>query len=377
MFRIHNFNAGPAALPLEVLETAKAELVDFRGTGMSIMEASHRGKAYDAVHAEATSLYKELLGVGDDYAVLLLQGGASQQFSMVPMNLLAEGEVADYTDSGSWASKAIKEAKKVGKVNVIADCGKETPTRVPTSAELKHTPGAKYLHITSNETISGAQWREFPEAPEGTALVADMSSDILSRPFDATKFGLIYAGAQKNLGPSGLTVVLIRKELAEGSVSRPVEQKDSAGRPTVPAELPTMLKYSTHLENDSLYNTPPTFAIYLFGLVLKWIKTRGKENLFAQNAAKAAALYAAIDSSGGWYRGAAAVPFRSDMNVTWRLPTEELEAKFVAEAKKAGMEGLKGHRDVGGIRASIYNAVPVKAVDDLIKFMREFHRVNG
>ena len=328
---------------------------------MSIMEASHRGKAYDAVHSEAIALYKELLGVGDDYAVLLIQGGASQQFSMVPMNLLGAGEVADYTDSGSWASKAIKEAKKVGKVNVIADCGKETPTRVPRADELKFTPGAKYLHITSNETISGAQWRQFPEAPEGTALVADMSSDILSREFDATKFGLIYAGAQKNLGPSGLTVVLIKKELAAGA----------------PANLATMLKYSTHLENDSLYNTPPCFSIYIFGLVLKWIAAQGKENLYARNVAKAAALYAAIDASGGWYRGAAAKEFRSDMNVTWRLPTEDLESKFVAEAKKAGMEGLKGHRDVGGIRASIYNAVPPKAVEDLVAFMAEFKRVNG
>ncbi|MCL1910567.1 MAG: 3-phosphoserine/phosphohydroxythreonine transaminase, partial [Kiritimatiellaeota bacterium] len=231
MSRIHNFNAGPAALPLEVIETAQRELTDFQGTGMSIMEASHRGKAYDAIHSEAISLYKELLGVGDDYAVLLLQGGASQQFSMVPMNLLAgEGAVADYTDSGSWASKAIKEARKVGKVNVVADCGKETPTRVPRLDELKLTPGAKYLHITSNETISGAQWKVLPDVPKETTLVADMSSDILSRPFDATKFGLIYAGAQKNLGPSGLTVVLIRKDLTAAA----------------PANLPTMLKYSTH-----------------------------------------------------------------------------------------------------------------------------------
>ena len=361
MSRIHNFNAGPAALPLEVLETAQRDLVDYKGTGMSIMEASHRGKAYDAVHGEAISLFKELLGVGDDYAVLLLQGGASQQFSMVPMNLLTEGAVADYTNSGSWASKAIKEAKKVGKVNVVADCGKESPTRVPRADELNLTSGAKYLHITSNETISGAQWKSFPETPEGTALVADMSSDILSRPFDATKFGLIYAGAQKNLGPSGLTVVAIRKDLAAAA----------------PANLPTTLKYSTHIESDSLYNTPPCFSIYIFGLVMKWVKEMGKENLFARNTAKAAALYAAIDEAGGWYKGAAAKEFRSDMNVTWRLPTEELEAKFVSEAKKAGMEGLKGHRDVGGIRASIYNAVTPQAVDDLVAFMKEFRRVNG
>ena len=361
MPRIRNFNAGPAALPLEVLETAQRDLVDYKGSGMSIMEASHRGKAYDAVHSEAIADFKELLGIGDDYAVLLLQGGASQQFSMVPMNLLAEGAVADYTNSGSWASKAIKEAKKVGAVNVVADCGKETPTRVPTPAELKLTSGAKYLHITSNETISGAQWREFPALPAETALVADMSSDILSRPFDATKFGLIYAGAQKNLGPSGLTVVAIRKDLAAAA----------------PANIPTMLKYSTHIESDSLYNTPPCFSIYIFGLVMKWVKAMGKEKLFAQNTAKAAALYAAIDASDGWYKGAAAKEFRSDMNVTWRLPSEELEAKFVSEAKKAGLDGLKGHRDVGGIRASIYNAVPPQAITELVAFMDEFKRVNG
>jgi phosphoserine aminotransferase len=361
MSRIHNFNAGPAALPLEVLETAQQDLVDYKGTGMSIMEASHRGKAYDAIHSEAIANLRELMGISDDYAVLLIQGGASQQFSMVPQNLLLPGETADYTNSGAWASKAIKEAKKVGNVNVVANCGKEIPTRVPSLDELKLTAGAKYLHITSNETISGAQWKAFPVAPAGTALVADMSSDILSRPLDVSKFGLIYAGAQKNLGPSGLTVVIIRKDLAAGA----------------PENLATMLKYSTHIESDSLYNTPPCFSIYIFALVTRWVKKFGKEALFAQNIAKAADLYAAIDGSGGWYRGTAAKEFRSDMNVTWRLPSEELEAKFVSEAKKSGFEGLKGHRDVGGIRASIYNAVPPKAVADLVAFMADFQKANG
>ena len=359
MSRIYNFNAGPAVLPLEVLETAQAELVDYKNTGMSLLEASHRGKAYEAVHDEAIANLRELIGISDDYAVLLLQGGASMQFSMVPMNLLLPGETADYTHSGAWAGKAIKEAQKVGTVNVVANCGKEIPTRVPRLSELQLTPGAKYLHITSNETISGAQWKEFPKTD--CPLVADMSSDILSRPFDMSKFGLIYAGAQKNLGPSGLTVVIVRKDLAANA----------------PANIPTMLKYSTHIENNSLYNTPPCFSIYILALVTRWVKKIGKENLYKQNVAKAAQLYQAIDSSEGWYKGTAVKEFRSDMNVTFRLPSEELEAKFVSEATKAGFSGLKGHRDVGGIRASIYNAFPVQGVTDLVAFMAAFKKANG
>ena len=359
MSRIYNFNAGPAVLPLEVLETAQAELVDYKNTGMSLLEASHRGKAYEAVHDEAIANLRELIGISDDYAVLLLQGGASMQFSMVPMNLLLPGETADYTHSGAWAGKAIKEAQKVGTVNVVANCGKEIPTRVPRLSDLNLTPGAKYLHLTSNETISGAQWKEFPKTD--CPLVADMSSDILSRPFDMSKFGLIYAGAQKNLGPSGLTVVIVRKDLAANA----------------PANIPTMLKYSTHIENNSLYNTPPCFSIYILALVTRWVKKIGKENLYQQNIAKAGELYRAIDSSEGWYKGTAVKEFRSDMNVTFRLPSEELEAKFVSEATKAGFSGLKGHRDVGGIRASIYNAFPVQGVTDLVAFMTAFKKANG
>ena len=359
MSRIYNFNAGPAAIPLEVLETAQAELLDFNGTGMSIMEASHRGKAYEVVHDEAIANLRELLGISEDYAVLLLQGGASTQFSMVPMNLLRPGETADYTNSGSWGSKAIKEAKKVGKINVSADCGKEIPTRVPRVSELKLTSGAKYLHVTSNETISGARWNEYPVVD--CPLVADMSSDILSRPFDMSRFGLIYAGAQKNLGPSGLTLVVVRKDLAEGA----------------PDSLPTMMNYKTHIEENSLYNTPPCFSIYILMLVTRWVKKIGRDNLYKQNVDKAAKLYATIDGSGGWYKGTAAKEFRSDMNVTFRLPNEDLEAKFVSEATKAGFNGLKGHRSVGGIRASIYNAVPVKAIDDLVAFMKQFKASNG
>jgi phosphoserine aminotransferase len=358
MARVFNFNAGPAVLPEEVLLQAKEEMMDFSGCGMSVLECSHRGKEYDAIHNEAVANLKKLLNVGDDYSVLFLQGGASTQFAMIPMNLLVNGQVADYTDSGAWASKAIKEAKLIGKVNVIANCGKEIPTRVPRLDELKFTPGAAYVHITSNETISGAQWKVFPktEAP----LVADMSSDILSRPFDANQFGLIYAGAQKNLGPSGVAVVVMRKDLAARA----------------PEKVPTMLKYSTHIEENSLYNTPPCFGIYIITLVTRWIMKMGAEKLFKQNVDKAARIYQAIDGS-KFYKGTAVKECRSDMNITWRLPTEALEDQFVKEASKQGMKGLKGHRSVGGIRASVYNAFPVAGVDALVSFMKEFERKNG
>lgn len=359
MSRIYNFSAGPATLPLEVLETAREELIDYAGTGMSILEASHRGKAYDAIHNEAIANTRELLGISDDYAVLLLQGGASLQFSMVPMNLLPPGQTADYTNSGAWASKAIQEARKVGAINIAADCGKVIPTRVPDANTLTLTPGAPYLHITSNETISGAQWKLFPDVP--CPLVADMSSDILSREIDVSKFGLIYAGAQKNLGPSGLTVVIVRRDLAAKA----------------PDSLPTMLRYETHIGENSLYNTPPCFSIYIFALVTRWIKKMGKAALYAQNVAKAARLYAAIDTSDGWYTGTAVTDCRSDMNITFRLPSEALETRFIAEAGKAGFSGLKGHRSVGGIRASIYNAFPEQGVADLVAFMNTFREKNG
>jgi phosphoserine aminotransferase len=358
MTRVFNFGAGPAALPLEVLEQAQAELLDFNGAGMSVLECSHRGKQYEAVHNEAVAAARRLLKLTDDYAVLFLQGGASLQFAMVPMNLLPPGRTADYTNSGAWGAKAIKEAARIGTVQVVADCGKEIPTRVPRPDELRLTSGAAYVHITSNETISGAQWKEFPrtEAP----LVADMSSDILSRPFDATQFGLIYAGAQKNLGPSGVTLVAIRKDLAARA----------------PAALPVMLRYQTHIEENSLYNTPPCFAVYLMALVLRWVEKTGLENLYRRNREKAAQLYAAIDA-GGFYRGTARPECRSDMNVTFRLPTEALEESFAKEADQQGLKGLKGHRSVGGIRASIYNACPLEAVAALVDFMRDFERRNG
>ena len=359
MNRVYNFSAGPATLPLEVLEEAQRDLVDYQGIGMSIMEATHRGKAYEAVHAEAQANLRELMGIPEEYAVLFLQGGASMQFGMVPMNLLGAGQEADYTNSGAWGEKAIKDGQKFGKVNIIADTCNDIPTRVPTPESLKLTPGAAYLHITSNETISGAQWKRLPRVD--VPVIADMSSDILSRPINVKDFGLIYAGAQKNLGPSGVTLVIIRKDLAE----------------RCPKNVPVMLKYSTHIENDSLYNTPPCFGIYILMLVTRWIKKQGVQNLYAQNIAKAKKLYDTFDGSDGYYKGTAVKEFRSDMNITFRLPSETLEAAFLAEATKAGFKDLKGHRSVGGIRASIYNAFPVKGVDALVEFMQDFKRRNG
>ena len=358
MARIFNFSAGPATLPLEVLEEAQAQLVDFEGSGMSIMESSHRGKEYAAIHEEAGANVRELLGLSDDYAVLFLHGGASTQFAMVPLNLLGDGQTADYVHSGAWAKKALAEARKVGRVNVAADCAADVPTRMPSAGELQVTDSAAYVHITSNETISGAQWKTFPdtEAP----LVADMSSDILSRPVDASRFGLIYAGAQKNLGPAGVALVAIRRDLAQRA----------------PESLPTMFQYRTHIEKDSLFNTPPCFSIYIVALVTRWLKQAGAENVYRRNVAKAARLYAAIDAS-DFYRGTAATEFRSDMNVTFRLPDEELEAEFLKRAGARGMKGLKGHRSVGGLRASIYNAFPDDGVDALVAFMREFEAEKG
>ena len=358
MTRAYNFGAGPAVLPVEALEYAQRELLDFNGSGMSVLECSHRGKDYEAIHNEAIAGIKTLLDVPDNYAVLFLPGGASLQFAMVPMNLLGPGQTADYINSGAWASKAVKEAKLIGNVHIAANTEKEIPTRVPRIEELKLTPGAAYVHITSNETIAGSQWKIFPrtDAP----LVADMSSDFLSRPIDVQQFGLIYAGAQKNLGPSGVALAIIRKDLAEQA----------------PEKMPTMLKYKTHIEENSMYNTPPCFSIYFIALVTRWIRKVGLENLHLQNAAKAKKLYDALDA-GRFYKGTAVKECRSDMNVTFRLPSEALEETFVKEASKLGMKGLKGHRSVGGIRASIYNAFPPDGVDKLVAFMKEFERKNG
>ena len=358
MSRVYNFSAGPAVMPLEALQEAQADLVNYKGCGMSVMEMSHRGKEYAAIHAEAVSLLKELMGLGDDYSVIFVQGGASLQFGMIPMNFLAKGATADYVNSGTWGNKAMKQAQMVGSVNIAANCQKDIPTRMPEAGEFKWTPGAAYSHITTNETISGAELKVIPDT--GSPLIADMSSDILSCPRDFNKFAMIYAGAQKNLGPAGMAVVAIRKDFAaKGS-----------------ATIPTMLQYRTFVDEDSLYNTPPCWSIYMLMLTMRWVKKTGLKKLFAQNVEKAKKIYDIIDAS-GFYRGTAKKEFRSNMNVTFRLPTEELEALFVKQASEAGMKGLKGHRSVGGIRASIYNAFPLEGVDCLVSFMKDFEKRNG
>ena len=363
MARAYNFSAGPATLPLEVLQQVQNDLVDYKGSGMSVMEMSHRGKDYDKIHNEAIANFKELCGLGDDYEVLFVQGGGSMQFAMIPMNFLGAGTTADYLNAGTWSGKAMKEARKVAAlrgatVNCIADCAKDIPTRMPNLDEYRFSENARYTHICTNETISGAQMKVLPKVK--TPLFADMSSDILGIDRDFTKFDLFYAGAQKNLGPAGMAVVAIKKELAAKGDER----------------IPTLLQYRTHLDNNSLYNTPPTFSIYVFGEVMKWVKKMGKQNLFALNDAKAKKIYDAIDAS-GFYKGTALKEFRSNMNVTFRLPTEELEKKFVEDAKALGMSSLKGHRSVGGIRATIYNAFPMAGVDALVAFMKDFEARNG
>lgn len=360
MSRVFNFSAGPAILPEPVLKEAQAELFDYKGSGMSIMEMSHRGKEYDAVHNEAITSLKRLMGLGDEHAIIFQTGGASTQFSLVPMNFLGAGQTADYIKAGAWGAKAVKEAKGIGAVNVVADTSKDKPSRMPKDSELKLTRGAAYLHLTTNETIEGTQVKSIPHVD--VPLVADMSSDILSRPLDFSKFALIYAGAQKNIGPSGVTVVAVRKDWAERGAD----------------SIPSIFRYGTHIENNSLYNTPPCFSIYIVALVTRWIDAQGGLAALAKiNAEKAALLYSAIDHSGGYYRGTTVNEDRSDMNVTYRLPSEALEEKFVKEASSVGLKGLKGHRAVGGIRASIYNAFPRAGVEALATFMREFQAANG
>ncbi len=359
MARVYNFNAGPAALPLAVLEKARAEMLDMAGSGMSVMEMSHRSQEFQRILEGAESGIRRLLGVPDEYAVLFLQGGASLQFAMIPLNLRRIGKKADYVDTGSWSSKAIKEAKVTGPVNVIWSGKEHNYTRVPKVAGLDHTPEAEYLHICSNETIGGIRWMEFPKTE--TPLVADMSSEILSRTINVKDFGLIYAGTQKNMGPSGLGVVIVRKDLME----------------RVPEDVPAFLRYSTHATAGSLYNTPNTWGVYMIKLVCEWMDVNGGvPSIQKINEQKAAKLYDVIDSSDFW-RCPVEKECRSIMNVVWRLPSELLEEQFVSEAKKAGMIGLKGHRSVGGIRASIYNAVPQEAVDALVTFMKDFESKKG
>ena len=359
MTRVYNFNAGPAALPLEVLTKAQSELLDLSGSGMSVMEMSHRSKEFQSVVDEAESKVRQLMGISDNYKVLFLQGGASLQFAMIPMNLRAQGQVADYVDTGSWASKAIKEAKLGGAANVAWSGKEENYVRMPLQSEMNLSSDAAYVHICSNETIGGIRYSAFPKTD--APLIADMSSEIMSRVIDVNNFGMIYAGAQKNIGPSGLALVIIRNDLIERT----------------PDTTPIFLRYKTHADDGSLYNTPNTWGIYILKLVMEWMESLGGIAAVQKiNEAKAGALYSTIDSSDFW-RSPVNKADRSIMNVVWRLPSEELETAFVSEAKKAGMIGLKGHRSVGGIRASIYNAVPVAAIDALVEFMKDFEKKNG
>ena len=360
MSRVYNFSAGPAALPLEVLERASAEMLDYQGTGMSVMEMSHRSRAFMDVASRAEADLIELLGIPDDYKVLFLQGGATTQFAMVPLNLLGGRTRADYVYTGSWSGKAIREAGRFCEVNVAASSEASGFDRVPALAEWTTSPDAAYLHICSNETIGGVQFHEWPAA-EGPPLVADMSSDILSRPIDVTRFGLIYAGAQKNMGPAGLTVVIVRRDLL-----------GRAGD-----HVPSMLDYAVHAKADSMSNTPPTYAWYLAGLVFEWLKEQGGLPAMAEiNRRKAEKLYAVIDA-GNFYRSPVAVANRSWMNVPFTLPDPELDLLFLSRAEEAGLTNLKGHRSVGGMRASIYNAVPEEAVDALVAFMVQFENEQG
>lgn len=358
--RIFNFSAGPAVLPVPVLEEAQRDMVSLPDVGMSVMELSHRSKTFDEIIKRTEASLRDLLKIPDNYHVLFLQGGASLQFSMVPMNFLQSEGSADYVLTGSWGKKAIKEAKKLGAVNVAATMADGGFTRCPSREEMNLDPHAAYIHTTSNETIEGVQWKKEPDAGD-VPLVTDASSDILSRPIDVNKYALIYAGAQKNMGPSGVTLVILRDDLLQ----------------RIPENLPAMLDYRTHTENKSLYNTPNTWGIYIMGLVCKWLQDQGGlSGMERENEAKANLLYDAIDAT-EFYRGHADADCRSPMNVTFRLPAEELDKKFVSEATAQGLDGLKGHRSVGGIRASIYNAFPRAGVEALVSFMKDFERRNG
>jgi phosphoserine aminotransferase len=358
--RVFNFAAGPAVLPLTVLEEIQRDMLALPAAGMSILEISHRSAPFEAILAQAEADIRTLGGVPSNYKVLFLQGGASTQFSMVPMNLLTSGAIADYIDSGSWAEKAIDEAKKVGTVHVAATTKRENYTRVPLASELQLTAGAAYVHMTSNNTIEGTEFKTLPDVGD-VPLVNDTSSDMFSRPLDVAKHALIYSGAQKNMGPAGVTVVIVRDDMLARSQE----------------SMPTMLNYAVHAKNGSMYNTPPVFAVYALGLVMKWLLAQGGLAAIATvNERKAAKLYDEIDRS-GFYRGTARKDSRSLMNVTFRLATEDLEKQFVKAATAAGLDGLKGHRSVGGMRASIYNAFPEQGVDALVAFMREFERKQG
>jgi len=358
--RVFNFNPGPAAIPLEVLEQAQAEMLDFKGTGMSVMEVSHRSKEFEGVIQTAEADLRELLGIPSNYKVIFLQGGASLQFAMLPMNLRAAGASADYIVTGSWSKTAFKEAQKLGTARLAASTEKEGFKGLPEKLDLD--PKAAYLHITSNETIHGVEFFTEPTPPDNVPLVSDSSSDFISHPIDVSKYGFIYAGAQKNAGPSGVTIVIARDDMLERT----------------PANLPVMLDYKALAASGSLHNTPPSFSIYIVGLVLKWAKKLGGLTAIEKiNRAKAELIYKAIDNSGGFYNGHALPTARSIMNIPFRLPSEELEETFAKEAKGVGLIGLKGHRSVGGMRASIYNAMTIEGAQALVDFMAEFQKKNG
>jgi len=358
--RVYNFSSGPAVLPVPVLEQVQRDLVALPGVGMSVMEISHRSSTFEAILGQAEADIRRLAGVPDGYRILFLQGGASLQFSMVPMNLLTDGATADYINTGSWAEKAVKEARRVGNVHVTGLPEGAPFDRIPTDAECEYTPGAAYVHMTSNNTIEGSQWHRLPVVGDAP-LVSDASSDIFSGPIDISRYGLIYAGAQKNLGPSGVVLAIIREDLLARSIK----------------SLHTMLNYAVQAENSSMYNTPPAFGVYVLGLVMQWLlELGGLPAIAAVNERKAGKLYTELDRTGYW-RPTAQADSRSLMNVTFRLSSEDLEKAFVKESTAAGFDGLKGHRSVGGMRASIYNAFPESGVDALIDFMRDFERRNG
>jgi phosphoserine aminotransferase len=359
--RIHNFNPGPAVLPLEVLQQAQAEMLDYKGTGMSVMEISHRSKEFEAIVSEAQADLRLLLGIPANYKILFLQGGASLQFAMLPMNLRPAGKSADYIVTGTWSKKAWKESQKLGSAKAAASVEADNFNHLPSQAELSLDPQAAYLHFTSNETIHGVEYVSEPVPPAGVPLVCDASSDFISRPVDVSKYAMIYAGAQKNAGPAGVVVCIIREDMLE----------------KVPANLPNLLDYKALAEENSLLNTPPCWSIYITGLVLKWVKgLGGLEEIARRNQAKAGLVYAAIDGSGGFYKGHARSD-RSVMNIPFRLPSEALEDQFAGEAKKQDLIGLKGHRSVGGMRASLYNALGLESAQELVRFMKEFQQKNG
>ncbi|MDC7232341.1 MAG: phosphoserine transaminase [Spirochaetales bacterium] len=361
MDHARNFYAGPSVLPVSVLEEIQKEMVDYKGSGLSLVETSHRSPEYDEVHFNAINLMKEIYGLPENYKVLFIGGGATMQFSMIPMNFLSGGRTCDFTLTGTWSKKAYDDAVKLGNVNVVFDGKDGSYTSLPDPATLKAGSGSSYFHMTSNETIGGIQWKDWPDTGD-VPIFCDMSSDILSRPVPFEKFGMIYAGAQKNLGPSGLAVVIIREDMLD----------------KVNPDITAYLDYRIHASKDSLYNTPPVFPIYAMSLVLQKVKdTGGLEGVMKRNAEKSGLIYDAIDNSGGFYKSPVDASVRSDMNVVFTMESEDLEKEFIAEAKKQRMYGLKGHRSVGGCRASIYNSLPVEDVKALTDFMKEFQKAKS